>query len=352
MQSEIGVIASGEFFDPELVDRASGVSLLRSEYLIRSIGASPTTDGGFEALRDSLERLAASFFPKQVWYRLSDFESRELLTVAGYRSVSLVENPILSPRGARRALEEPDEYEAEAAAVAEVSSRWPNLSLMLSYVGSTDEFRALTHISERRGVARPSGAMIEIPSAMDEHRDLRRAGAAYMVIGLQDLTMNYFGVHRGTSAHDRGDHLTWALVHASGIHATVAGVLLGFAIPVIRDQASGGPSAGPGLAEIFEHRFRPVSAGIAVPVFAFFSAGVTVGGWDGFVSAAMYPVTVGIIVALVLGKPIGILGTTWLLTKVTKASLDRSLSLCRGCSAGVLMRAALERPQPGRWRPR
>ncbi|MDP9989470.1 Na+/H+ antiporter NhaA, partial [Arthrobacter oryzae] len=55
--------------------------------------------------------------------------------------------------------------------------------------------------------------------------------------------------------------LAWALVHASGVHATVAGVLLGFAVPVLRSKASGGPDAGPGLAEVFEHRFRPISAG-------------------------------------------------------------------------------------------
>ena len=40
----------------------------------------------------------------------------------------------------------------------------------------------------------------------------------------------------------------WALVHASGVHATVAGVLLGFAVPVVRSAAAGGPDAGPGLA--------------------------------------------------------------------------------------------------------
>lgn len=117
---------------------------------------------------------------------------------------------------------------------------------------------------------------------------------------------------------------TWALVHASGIHATVAGVLLGFAIPVLRSRASGGPDAGPGLAEIFEHRSRPISAGIAVPLFAFFSAGVAVGGWAGLGSALADPVAVGIILALVLGKPAGILGTTWLLTKATRARLDAS----------------------------
>ncbi|MET4061846.1 NhaA family Na+:H+ antiporter [Arthrobacter sp. UYP6] len=118
--------------------------------------------------------------------------------------------------------------------------------------------------------------------------------------------------------------VVWALVHASGIHATVAGVLLGFAIPVIRSKASGGPEAGPGLSEIFEHRFRPLSAGFAVPVFAFFSAGVAVGGWDGFMSSLTDPISLGIIAGLVLGKPIGILGTTWLLTKLTRAKLDAS----------------------------
>lgn len=118
--------------------------------------------------------------------------------------------------------------------------------------------------------------------------------------------------------------VVWAFVHASGIHATVAGVLLGFAVPVLRSQASGGPKAGPGLAEIFEHRFRPISAGIAVPIFAFFSAGVAVGGWEGLGSAFTDPVALGIVLALVLGKPIGIMGTTWLLTKTTKAQLDSS----------------------------
>ena len=119
--------------------------------------------------------------------------------------------------------------------------------------------------------------------------------------------------------------VAWALVHASGIHATVAGVLLGFAVPVIRSKAAGGPEAGPGLSEIFEHRFRPISAGVAVPIFAFFSAGVAIGGWDGLAAAVTDPVAIGVVVALVLGKPIGIMGTTWLLNKTTKASLDSSI---------------------------
>jgi Na+:H+ antiporter, NhaA family len=119
--------------------------------------------------------------------------------------------------------------------------------------------------------------------------------------------------------------VAWVLMHESGVHATVAGVLLGFTVPVIRSQAAGGPEAGPGLAEHFEHRFRPVSAGFAVPVFAFFAAGVTVGGLSGLVDSLRDPVALGIVLGLVLGKVIGILGTTFVVVKTTRASLDESL---------------------------
>ncbi|WP_368680598.1 Na+/H+ antiporter NhaA (plasmid) [Rhodococcus opacus] len=119
--------------------------------------------------------------------------------------------------------------------------------------------------------------------------------------------------------------LTWGLVHASGVHATVAGVLLGFTVPVIRSRAAGGPEAGPGLAEHFERRIRPISAGFAVPVFAFFAAGVTIGGISGLRSAAEDPVTLGIVAGLVLGKTAGIFGTTFVLSKFTRATLDSGL---------------------------
>ncbi|WP_030482865.1 Na+/H+ antiporter NhaA [Nocardioides aequoreus] len=117
----------------------------------------------------------------------------------------------------------------------------------------------------------------------------------------------------------------WWLVHESGVHATVAGVLLGFTVPVLRSHAAGGPDAGPGLAEHFEHLVRPLSAGFCVPVFAFFAAGVTIGGLDGLVESLSDPVALGIVAGLVLGKPIGILGTTWAMSRFTRASLDPGL---------------------------
>ena len=119
--------------------------------------------------------------------------------------------------------------------------------------------------------------------------------------------------------------LTWGLVHASGVHATVAGVLLAFTVPVIRSQAAGGPDAGPGMAEHFEHKVRPLSAGFAVPVFAFFAAGVTVGGLTGLTESLTDTVALGIIVGLVAGKTIGIFGSTYLMARFTKATLDQDL---------------------------
>jgi NhaA family Na+:H+ antiporter len=120
--------------------------------------------------------------------------------------------------------------------------------------------------------------------------------------------------------------LAWAFMHASGVHATVAGVLLAFTVPVVRSTAAGGPDAGPGLAEHFEHRFRPISAGIAVPVFAFFAAGVTVGGWSGLVDSLADRVALGIVLALVVGKTVGITAATWLVARFTRAELDDDLS--------------------------
>ena len=115
---------------------------------------------------------------------------------------------------------------------------------------------------------------------------------------------------------------TWMLVHESGVHATVAGVLLGFAVPVVRRRA--GP--GPGLAEHFEHRFRPISAGVAVPVFAFFAAGVSIGDGGGLGSSLTDTVALGIIIALVVGKTVGVMGATWAVQRFTRAQLADGLS--------------------------
>ena len=111
----------------------------------------------------------------------------------------------------------------------------------------------------------------------------------------------------------------WGFVHSSGIHATVAGVVLGLATRVVRDP---GEELAP--AERLEERLRPISAGFAVPVFAFFSAGVTVVGTS-LATIASNPVTQGVAVGLVAGKGIGIFVTTLVVVRFTKARLGHGL---------------------------
>lgn len=103
----------------------------------------------------------------------------------------------------------------------------------------------------------------------------------------------------------------WGFMHASGVHATIAGVVLGFTVPALApdDEAS--------LAERFEHRWRPVSAGVAVPVFALFAAGVSLDP-AALGDALRDPVAQGVALGLVVGKPLGILAATWIAAKVTR----------------------------------
>ncbi|HCG57069.1 MAG TPA: Na+/H+ antiporter NhaA [Brevibacterium sp.] len=130
--------------------------------------------------------------------------------------------------------------------------------------------------------------------------------------------------------------IAWALMHSSGVHATIAGVLLGFTIPALARRRKGDQGLRPNLAEVIEHRLRPLSAGFAVPVFAFFAAGVAVGGLEGLATAFRQPLTFAIMAALIVGKPLGILTSTWLVTRFTSAGLDQSLKWPDLAGVGLL----------------
>ncbi|GEC07130.1 Na(+)/H(+) antiporter NhaA 3 [Streptomyces spinoverrucosus] len=112
----------------------------------------------------------------------------------------------------------------------------------------------------------------------------------------------------------------WALMYNSGVHATIAGVAMGL---MLRCTTHKGEEHSPG--EHIEHLVRPLSAGLAVPLFALFSAGVSVSGsllGDVFTK----PETLGVVLGLVVGKTIGIFGGTWLTARFTRASLSEDLA--------------------------
>lgn len=127
--------------------------------------------------------------------------------------------------------------------------------------------------------------------------------------------------------------LAWAFLHASGVHATIAGVLLGFTVPALAR-----PTESVSLAERYEHLWRPVSAGFAVPVFALFAAGVSLSP-AALSDAASNPAAQGVFLGLVVGKPVGIIAATWLVVTFTKAALDSALRwldiLAVACVGGI-----------------
>ena len=113
--------------------------------------------------------------------------------------------------------------------------------------------------------------------------------------------------------------LGWYFTHESGVHATIAGVIFGFLTRVRTDP---GEASAP--ADRMSHLIGPISAGICVPLFAFFAAGVDFRS-IGLLESISTPVAIGIIVGLVLGKPIGVLGGAWLTARFTRASLSPDL---------------------------
>ena len=116
--------------------------------------------------------------------------------------------------------------------------------------------------------------------------------------------------------------ITWVLFLNSGVHATIAGVVLAFLVPTRGISDYGRQHS---LSHTLEHRLRPFSSAIAVPVFAFFSAGVAVGGFAGLLDAWQSTVALGIVAGLVLGKILGIVGVSFLVTRFTSARLDSDL---------------------------
>ncbi|RLV48456.1 Na+/H+ antiporter NhaA [Nocardioides mangrovicus] len=100
--------------------------------------------------------------------------------------------------------------------------------------------------------------------------------------------------------------LAWWATYAGGVHATVAGVVVGLLTRVATEQED---KLSP--AERLEQALSPVSACVAVPLFALTSTGVPLGGLS-----LVSPVALGVVAGLVVGKPVGVLGGAWLAGRI------------------------------------
>lgn len=130
-------------------------------------------------------------------------------------------------------------------------------------------------------------------------------------IGL--LSLNYFKIQRFFPYCLLGIAL-WLLILNSGIHATIAGVLFGFTIPLT--------SSNKNFNSLLHHLIRQLHPWIAygiLPLFAFANAGLSFSNIG--LASFIHPLPLGIIVGLFLGKQLGIFGASWLAVKTKLAKL-------------------------------
>ena len=103
--------------------------------------------------------------------------------------------------------------------------------------------------------------------------------------------------------------LLWYFVLKSGVHPTLAGVALAFAIPVRRSPGHTDDAASP--LHILEHALAPLVAFLIVPVFGFANAGVSLAGMSW--ASLLEPVTLGVAAGLFIGKQAGVFASTWII---------------------------------------
>jgi Na+:H+ antiporter, NhaA family len=150
--------------------------------------------------------------------------------------------------------------------------------------------------------------------------DLNFAALGGAVIGLGVFWLLLRKSVRGWYVYVPLALVIWGLMYNSGVHATIAGVAMGL---MLRCTKHKGEEHSPG--EHIEHLVRPLSAGLAVPLFALFSAGVSVSG-NSLTDVFTKPETLGVVLGLVVGKTVGVFGGTWLAARFTRAELNDDLA--------------------------
>jgi Na+/H+ antiporter NhaA len=148
------------------------------------------------------------------------------------------------------------------------------------------------------------------------------AAAAIVVLAI----LNVSGVRR-TGLYVLVGVILWTAVLKSGVHATLAGVIVGFFIPL---KAQNGKSP----AKQLEHVLHPWVAFMILPLFAFANAGVSLQGVTLEGLTSLLPL--GIIAGLFIGKPLGISLFCWLALKLKLAKLPEGASFSQITAVGVL----------------
>ena len=165
-------------------------------------------------------------------------------------------------------------------------------------------------------VADDLGAIVIIALFYTEQLSIGSLGIAFAALGVLIL-MNYSNVGN-KSAYLFVGFIMWVAVLKSGVHATLAGVALGFCIPYTIPKQESSPVVK------LEHELHGFSSYIVLPLFAFANAGVAIG--DQGLAILGHQVPIGIAAGLFFGKPLGVMLCCFLILKFGIAQMPRHVN--------------------------
>ncbi|HYI62344.1 MAG TPA: Na+/H+ antiporter NhaA [Acidimicrobiales bacterium] len=176
------------------------------------------------------------------------------------------------------------------------------------------------------------GAVVVIAAFYSEGLDLRWALVALAGLGVV-VAARVAGL-RIVPAYVVLGTVVWFATWRSGVHATIAGVALGLLTPA-RPQAGPDGAEAPSVAQRLQDRLHPWTSFVVVPLFALANAGIELSA-DALGDAATSPVSLGVVVGLVLGKPVGVVAAVLLATRLGLGHLPPGLSTRQVVGLGTL----------------
>ena len=201
--------------EPHLAEKVAsepvdGVGLLRAEFMIADIGEHPKSmienkreKEYVEKLTKGIQTIVQAFSPRPVVYRATDFKTNEYAGLKGGEKYEPKENnPMIGYRGASRYIKEPEVFALELEAIKQVRESYglTNLWVMIPFVRTVDELKAVIKIMAKNGLVRSNDfkiwMMCEVPSNVILLEKFIEAGIDGISIGSNDLTQLTLGVDR------------------------------------------------------------------------------------------------------------------------------------------------------------
>jgi pyruvate,water dikinase len=237
--------------EPELAHEVAklpvdGVGLLRAEFMIGGIGIHPkeaikmkTQDKFIDKLAADIAIFCKEFYPRPVVYRATDFKTNEYRSLKGGKYWEPIEpNPLLGFRGAFRYVSSPEVFNLELSAIKKVRKQYKNLWMMIPFVRSPQELRAVRKLVASEGLFEDTSfkfwMMAELPVNVIMLEEFIKVGIDGISIGSNDLTMLLLGTDRDNAEvarefDERSPAVFWALehivktCHKYGITASICG---------------------------------------------------------------------------------------------------------------------------------